>query len=429
MNDKKIKVLFLMKFPLFGGGSGNYTRKLAEKLTLLPNVEVAIAAPDIRPLADGIRLYTLKPKIKAVFESHPEYKNAPQYKELSAAKFTDIYQSFFDQIIKVVEDYSPDVIHVNHTFFMTWIASYIKSMYGIPFVVTAHGSDIFQSTVDKRFLTLTSQGLSRADYILSNSNYTNKWLLKVFGRKLKRKSRIVPCGVDLQAYPRNQEIKIIDEKYHLADKQVVIFVGRLTWEKGVIYLLKAAPTIKGEIFIIGGGSEKPKLEKYALKNKLKNVHFLGYFGKEYVDELREFYKRADCVVLPSVCDEGLGIVILEAMACETPVVATNKGGIPLAVKNGKTGFLVRARSGKALSEAINKIILDPKLREIMGENARKLVEEKFDWLKIRDRILIYYDRAITLARKVKAKKLPGHISPQDLEREKVELKRKIEYIP
>lgn len=426
MSQKPLKILFLMKFPLFGGGSGNYTRKLTEKLSLLPDVEVAIAAPDVRK-TKGVKLYTLKPKAKAVFESHPEYKNVPQYKELSAAKFTDIYQSFFNQIIDVVEDFQPDVIHVNHTFFMTWIANYIKSIYGIPFLVTAHGSDIFQSTVDKRFLSLTGQSLARAEYIIANSAWTNKWLLKVFGSKLKSRTRTIPCGVDLQAFPRGKDIHVINKKYNLAGKKVVIFVGRLTWEKGVIYLLKAAPQIKGEVFIIGEGAEKEKLVKFAKLKNLKNVHFLGYFGKENVDELREFYKRANCVVLPSICDEGLGIVILEAMACETPVVATNKGGIPLAVKEGKTGFLVRAKSGKQLAAAVNKLLMNEKLEKTMGENARKLVEEKFDWLKIRDRVMVYYLRAEAVGKKIRKKSLPLGLTEEDILREKSELKRRIEY--
>ncbi len=426
--EKPLRILFLMKFPLFGGGSGNYTRKLCEKLALLPNVEVAIAAPDTRPV-DGVKLYTLKPKINAVFESHPEYKRAAQYKNMSAKKFTDVYQSFFNQIIDVVEDFKPDVINVNHASFLAWIASYIKSMYGIPYVVSIHGTDIFQATIDRRFFTLTNQALQRSEYLLSNSNYTNKWLLKVFGKKIERKTRILPCGVDLQAFTRDSEIKIIEDKYNLKDKKVVIFVGRLTWEKGVIYLLKAAPQIKGEIFIIGGGVEKPKLEKFAKEKSLKNVHFLGYFGKDYVDELREFYKRADCVVVPSICDEGLGIVILEAMACETPVVATNKGGIPLAVKNSKTGLLVRAKSGKVLAEAVNKILTSEKLRNDMGRNARKIVEERFDWIKIRDRVMKYYENASKVGTKLKTKQLPKGFDKEDLIREKEELKRKIDYIP
>lgn len=428
MSESKIKVLMLMKFPLFGGGSGNYVRKLAEKLVLNPNIEVAIAAPESRRLP-GIRIYQLKPSRKAVFVSHPEYPRAKRYQDLSAKQFTDLYQSFFNQIIKIVEDFKPDVIHVNHCSFLTWIANYIKAMYGIGYVVTAHGTGIYQATIDHRFLSLTGQGLERSEFILSNSNWTNKWLLKVFGNKLRRKTRIVPCGIDLQAYPRNTNVKIIDKKYNIEGKKIVIFVGRLTWEKGVEYLLKAATKIRGEIFIIGGGDEKEKLQKLATKMKLKNVHFLGYFGKEYIEELREFYKRADCVVLPSICDEGLGIVILEAMASETPVVATNKGGIPLAVKDGKTGFLVRAKSGKVIAEAVNKIILNEKLGDEMGINARKLVEEKFDWLKISHRVIKYYEIATEVSKKLKVKKLPAGLDKDDLEREEKELRKKIDFAP
>lgn len=428
MADHKLKVLMLMKFPLFGGGSGNYIRKLSEKLAKNIDVKVAIAAPDIRKIKN-VKLYTVRPARKAVFVSHPEYPKTKRYQDLSAKEFTDIYQSFFNQIIDIVEEFKPDVIHVHHCSFLVWIANYIKAMYGISFVVTAHGTGVYQATVDHRFLSLTRQGLERAEYILSNSNWTNKWLLKVFGNNLKRKTRIIPCGIDLQAYPRVQNIKIIDKKYDLKDKKVVIFVGRLTWEKGVIYLLKGAPKIKGEIFIIGGGVEKEKLQKFAEKLKLKNVHFLGYFGKEYIDELREFYKRADCVVLPSVCDEGLGIVILEAMASETPVVATNKGGIPLAVKDGKTGYLVRAKSGKLIADAVNKILSNKKLGDEMGVNARKLVEERFDWDKISEKVLDYYRRSVVVSAKLKIKKLPKGIDKDDLIRAKNELKKKIDFAP
>jgi glycosyltransferase involved in cell wall biosynthesis len=428
MTSKTLKILMLMKFPLFGGGSGNYIRKLSEKLARLDGVEVAVAAPDSRKF-DGVKLYTIHPRRKAVFVSHPEYKRAKSYRDLTGKEFTDVYQSFMNRIIEVVEDYNPDVIHVHHCSFLTWIANYIKSIYGIPYVVTAHGTGIFQATADHRFLSLTRQALERSEYIFSNSNYTNKWLLKIFGSKLKRKTRIVPCGIDLQAWHRNQKIRIIENKYNLQNKKVVIFVGRLTWEKGVKYLIDAAINIKAEIFIIGGGTEKEKLAKLAKKRKADNVHFLGYFGKEYIEELHEFYQRADCVVLPSVCDEGLGIVILEAMASETPVVATNKGGIPLAVKDEKTGYLVRAKSGKVISDAVNRLLNNPKDAEIMGKNARELVENKFDWVKIRDGVMKYYYQAAETGKKLKIKKYPPGFTDRDVVKESEELKRKIDYIP
>jgi len=81
MAEKKTKILMLMKFPLFGGGSGNYTRKLAEKLSFQKNIEVAIAAPDKRQIKK-VKIFTIKPARKAVFVSHPEYPKAKRYQDL-----------------------------------------------------------------------------------------------------------------------------------------------------------------------------------------------------------------------------------------------------------------------------------------------------------------------------------------------------------
>ena len=421
-----MKILMLMQFPLYGSGSGNYTRKLAEKLAMLPNIEVAIAAPDTREIKN-VKLYTLKPKRKVVFVSHPEYKRSKKYQDLSPKEFLKLYNSFAEQIVDVVEDFKPNVIHVNHCFFLTWIANYIKSFYGISYVIAAHGTGIYQTTIDKRYHQLTKNGIENSDFVLSNSNWTSKWLLRVFGSKIKNKSRILPCGIDYQVWNREEKIKIINDKYNLNGKKVVIFVGRLTWEKGVIYLLKAAKDIDAEIFIIGGGVLKNDLINYSKRKKLKNVHFLGYFGKEYIEELREFYKRADCVVLPSICDEGLGIVILEAMASKTPVVATNKGGIPLVVKDGKTGFLVRSKSSKLLSDAINKLLKDEKLAKTMAENASDIVKEKFDWIIIRDQAMKYYEITKLNTEKAQLKLHDSVFSKDKVEKEKAELKKKIGY--
>jgi len=91
--------------------------------------------------------------------------------------------------------------------------------------------------------------------------------------------------------------------------------------------------------------------------------------------------------------------------------------------------LVRAKSGKVIAEAVNKIILNPKLGAIMGQNARKLIEERFDWLEIKDRVLKYYQEAAKVGEKLKIKHLPTGIDKEDLEREKRELEKKIDYVP
>ena len=116
----------------------------------------------------------------------------------------------------------------------------------------------------------------------------------------------------------------------------------------------------------------------AIKWGLTNVHWVGHLGAG-VSKLVPYYSRADVFVAPSVWDEPLGLVILESMACQTPVVVTRKGGIPLAVKDGYNGFFVRPRNSVEIVEKVNKLLDDSTMRYKMGQNARKSVEKKFSW--------------------------------------------------
>ncbi len=422
-----MKILFLAQFPLFGNGSGNYTRKLGEQL-VKDGHEVAIAAPDNRKV-NGCKIYTIKPAIKAVFISHPEWKRSPTYASLNANQILNIYLSYLRQITKIVDHFKPDVIHVNHCFFLAWIANIIRSIYGIGYVITVHGTDIYQNTIDNRFMVLSKQGVSRACSIVCVSNHTRKWLFKVFGKNLKPKTRIITGGIDLDSYKVFRDTSALDRKYNLKDKKVVIFVGRLTKEKGVEYLIKASKKIKGEIYIIGDGIWKKYLQNLSSQIGTKNVHFLGYFGKNYINELKDFYTRADVAVLPSVVDESLGLVVLEAMVCRTPIVASRKGGIPLAVKDNWNGFLVRPRSAKAITEAVNKILTEPELAKNFGVNARKIVEERFSWQMIAPNVEKIYEKTYEITKKYSRRHRLEKFSEQDIKREKIELKKKVGYVP
>lgn len=425
MKAKK-RILFILKFPFYGGGSGTFTRRLAQKLSETGNYEVAIASPDTREI-EGVKVYTLKPAMKAVFESHPEWKRAEQYSELTGMEFTRQYISFLKQIVGIVEDFRPDVIHVNHAHFLTWIASFIKSMLGISYVLTVHGTDIYNVTLDRRYLVLTGQSVSRAEQIIAVSPHTKKWFLKAFGQKLKYKTRIIAHGIDTKLYEKDSvSSDFIDNKFQTKGKKIIMFVGRLTREKGLEYLIKAARKIKGEIFIIGDGVYKDYLVNYSKLIGVKNVHFLGYFGKENVKELRGFFHRADVFVLPSVVDESLGFVVLEAMVCRTPVVASNKGGIPLVVKNNYNGALVRARSAKALYEEINKILKNDVLAKKLSDNAYKTITEKFEWKVIVPQYEAVYNKAIEATKKLQANKTKSILDKEDLAREKRELTEKID---
>lgn len=423
--NKKTRILILLKFPIYGGGSGSFTRNLARQLSKTGEYEVAIAAPDSREIP-GVKTFTIKPAFKAVFESHPEWPRAKRYSQLSGCEFERQYNSFLKSISRIVEKFKPDVIHVNHSHFLVWIASLIKSMSGIGFIVTVHGTDIYNATLDRRYFVLTRQAVERAEQIIAVSPHTRKWFLKVFGQKLKPKTRIISPGIDAGGYLKKKAINIIDQKYNLHGKKLVIFVGRLTREKGLEYLVKAAKRIKGEIYIIGDGNYKDYLTNFTKLLGVKNVHFLGYFKKENMNELREFYQRANVLVLPSVADESFGLTALEAMASWTPVVASRKGGIPLVVKDGYNGFLVRARSAKALADAVNKILKDEKLFKKMSENAHQTIINRFDWQAIIPQYESVYRKAFKVTEKLRRDRAKSILGKDELARERRELRGKVE---
>lgn len=421
-----MKVLILLQFPLYGGGSGTYTRMLAEKLRDLCGHEVAIVCPDERQFPE-IKTYTVRMPFQAVFESHPEFRRGRKYRDLPAHDFARLYETFFHTTMRAVEEFQPDIIHVQHAFYLTWIASFLKSFYGIPFIVTAHGSDIYNTSLDNRFRVLTNQALSRAEYIICVSPHIKKWLLKVYGNHLSRKTRIIPGGIDLDAYEKPIDVGGIEKKYKLSGQALILYVGRITEVKGLRYLILAAPSIRGQVYIIGDGDTRPELEEMVARRNIPNVHFIGYMGKKKDKDLLAFYKRASVVVVPSIWDEALGLVILEAMAAETPVIASNKGGIPLAVKDGQTGLLVRAKSAKALSKAIATILNSPTLHTRLAKNARKLVFERFSWRVLVGDINKLYERAKVVRQQIPTKQPVVFFDVQDLAREQKELTQKVGY--
>lgn len=388
-----MRILFLHTYPLWGSGSGTYVRHLAQELA--KKHKIAITCPDDRTLP-GCKIYPIKLPFFVAATGHPEYPGCKLYHGLSNRELLQIYSTFLRGSIRAVERFKPEIIHVQHCGILSWVARFIKAIYGINYIVTSHGTGLHTISQDKRFWPLTREALLSAKCVTAVSGDTRAWVLKTFGfdKNFSRKMRTIPGGISIENYPREKPLKIINKKYKLKKKKVVLFAGKLTSLKGVKYLVKAARKIKGSIFIIGQGPEESSLKKLAKDLKLKNIHFLGYFGKDKKNELMEFYYGADVFVAPSVWDEPLGLVILEAMACKTPVVVTRKGGIPLAVKEGFNGLFIRPRNSNDLAEKINKILRNAKLRKRLGENARKTVEEKFTWKKISKKFYRIYKKFI-----------------------------------
>ncbi len=368
------RILYLQTFPLYGSGSGTYARYLAKEINKKYNVAMVI--PDNRPL-NNVKIYPLKMPFKVAFTGHPEWKNCRLYKEISNKEIWLIYKAFLNHAIDAVEDFKPNIIHVHHAFPFSWVARFIKSTYQIPYVISVHGSELPTAQKDKRYIALTTDALRKARRIIPNSYYTRDWMLKVFGDEFKKQIRVIPGGVDVDRF-KKVNADDIDKMFGTKGKKVVVFAGKLTVYKGVKYLIRAAKKIKGEVLILGDGPERKNLEKIVKEEKINNVKFIGHLGNN-TDFLVKFYSRANVFVAPSIWDEPLGLVILEAMACETPVVVTRKGGIPLAVKDGKNGFFVKPRNANDIAEKVNRLLTDEQLRLKIAKKAREIAAEKFSW--------------------------------------------------
>ncbi|MFI5265323.1 MAG: glycosyltransferase family 4 protein [Candidatus Levyibacteriota bacterium] len=384
---KKLRILFLQTFPLYGGGSGTYVRYLAKEVNKLHRA--ALLVPDTRPV-NGVKMYTLELPFHPVFAGHPEWQDSKLFQNLTNREILQLHKAYLDATVNAVEDFKPDIIHVQHAFPFSWTARYIKSIYQIPYIITGHGSELPTASKDKRYRALTTDALRKSFRVIPNSYYTKDWMFKVFGDEYRRQTRVIPGGVDTEVF-KKVETHDIDKKLGLKGKRVIVFAGRLTTYKGVRYLIRAAKKIDGEVLILGDGPERKNLEKIVADEKIKNVRFLGHFGND-TKYLIKLYSRADVFVAPSVWDEPLGLVILEAMACETPVVVTRKGGIPLAVKDGKNGLFIRPKDSKDIAEKVNFLLANPDKRFKMGKKAREIAVSKFSWDKIAQKFIRIYEK-------------------------------------
>lgn len=383
--------MFLYMFPLWGNGSGAWLRALAAEMVKDGN-EVAIVAPETRKL-DGCVHYNVKPPQMGVFVGNPELPNTKKYEDMTGVELGKVYTSYIDTTLAAVKEFQPEIVHAFHTAFLPPVARIAKIMYGIRYVVTTHGSDLHYLARDRRLIGLIRDALYVSVSITANSSFTRRWFLSMFGHEFDRKLRTITGGVYLDEYAHNHEAcKTIDEKYGLKDKKVVLFTGRLTAQKGVDFLIRAARSIKGEVLILGDGPERENLQKLIDNLKLTNCRILGYMNPKDHISFKAFYGRADVYVAPSTWNEPLGLVILEAMAAKTPVVSTRAGGVMSLVKDGFNGFLVHVRNASEIADRVNKLLADDELRKKMGERSHKLVTERFTWGRIADQFEKIYQK-------------------------------------
>ena len=244
------------------------------------------------------------------------------------------------------------------------------------------------------FYRISRVNMENADAIASEGEVQTKEIMQLFGVP-KEKIFYLPDGVDLDEIEEyTKDVEVTKEDYNLQDADIVLMnVNRLEPNKGVPYLIESLKILNRELnvklILVGTGSEEEKIKRLikhlGLSEKVK--HF-----KNIPDKLMfQLYTLADISVTPTLY-EGLPLVVLEAMACGKPIVASNVSEVPQAVKDGINGFLVPPRNPEAIADAVLKIY-DKNLFMKMGKASKQIVKN-YDWSRIAKMAIKKYEELI-----------------------------------
>jgi len=287
-----------------------------------------------------------------------------------------------------------DILHQFHIFYLGATCVFAKKLLGKPLVTSLMGWDTYDPIhpLPKFLNPYLTYVMNNSDVIVSPVKRTLSYIKQVC-----KKVKIIPHGVDAARFNANIDGSKYRRKMRVKkDESLVLSVQRLVQRKGTEYLIYAIRFVieenpKVKFAIIGDGPEKARLIELTKKLKIaKNLTFLGFVNSE---ELPKYYSACDIFVLHSLYEQ-FGIVLVEAMACGKPVVSTKVGAIPEVVDDGKTGFLVEPKNPKQLAEAILKLANDERLRNRLGKEGRRKVEQKYDWNIIAEKYMNEYKQLI-----------------------------------
>ena len=352
-----MNILLINHFPLEGSGSGVYTHNIAISLKNAGN-KVAILFPTNKNFKkyDGIEYYPVFFNTNELdfnfpcFTTHPE--SNMNFDNMTNEQL-DKYISVFDNKLKEIKDkFKPDVIHSGHI----WILSDLACKYSDNVIITSHGTDLIGHNKNNKFHKYTNNAVKLCSKIITIS-YENKELVDKTFPDAKGKTILMKNGYDPKIfYKENITKKEVLDHFNINNSydNVVCFAGKLTYIKAVDVILKSAKLLNDErtCFLIAGNGELfENLNDLLNKLNLKNVFFLKNQSHEM---LRKIYSISDVSLAPSR-QEAFGLVAIEALACGTPVIATNIGGFPEFI-NEKTGILINVEDEKALALNIKKIL-------------------------------------------------------------------------
>jgi glycogen synthase len=380
-----VRVLLLSREypPHVYGGAGVVVDHLSRALARHAAVEVrcfgdqAVAGPPLR-----VRGYAPWERLAG----GPEVAYAPALEALSVG------------LAMARDPVAADVVHT-HTWYVGLGGMLTQAIHDLPLVVTLHsleplrpwkadqlGTGYAVSTWAERL------AVERAERVIAVSAQMRADLLSHF-QVAPERVVVIHNGVDADAFRRTEAREVLAR--HQVREPYVLFVGRISEQKGIFQLLEAARALPDEVSLVlcASSPDTPELAARLQAAVAGRPRVQWINAMLPVSEVVQLYSHAAVFACPSIY-EPFGLINLEAMACGTPVVASRVGGIPEVVVDGETGWLVPPGDPAALAEALRGALADPTRARRMGEAGRRRVEAHFSWDRIAEHTLAVYRDAI-----------------------------------
>jgi glycosyltransferase involved in cell wall biosynthesis len=359
-----VNVLFLThSFPRHAGdAAGSFILRLASALAK-EDVEVHVVAPSARDLPpaevmDGVTVerfrYAPRRLEKLAYTGNMAHDVASSWRARLA--LVSFLGSDFVTAVRARRSFEPDVIHAHWWFPSGVIGTWLSRMSHRPLVTTLHGTDVRLARS-----VAVSRPLFR--HVLQHSaavTTVSTWLSREVKRMVPAaRPEVLPMPAAIDSFaPR-----------HDRQRSRLLFVGRLTPQKGVDHLLRALSQMRETAIldIVGEGTAREDLR--ALARDLSLNGRVAWHGQLSQEQLAGLYCAASALVVPSI-DEGLGLVAVEALLCETPVVGFRSGGLTDVIRDRSTGILVEPGDSTALARVLDDVIANPDRAAVLGKAGR-----------------------------------------------------------
>jgi glycogen(starch) synthase len=292
-----------------------------------------------------------------------------------------------------------DVIHA-HDWLVANAAKTLKHSFDIPIVATIHATEAGRNSgirePNQKYINDTEWMLTyEANEVIVNSNYMKSEVQRLFGLPFE-KINVVANGVNLNKFTGMDRDYSFRRKYAMDNEKIILFMGRLVYEKGVQNLIAAMPKVlasyhDAKLVIAGKGGMLDELKAQADYLGISNkVYFAGYMNGKDVEKM---YKAADISVFPSTY-EPFGIVALEGMLAERPIVVSDAGGLGEIVEHRVTGMKSYCGNPNSIADSILELLFNPELCDNIVKNAKIKVKENYNWQKIAQDTHFTYQKAI-----------------------------------